>query len=162
MDGRLGPRDAARVYAHLQDCHVCQERLTAYERLSQSLRLNLGRAPQASRADVNRWWGNISSAKMQVPKPNRVYVFAPALLIAVVVSLPLVTALATFSPASMRAQQVVQNTTASVPAATQPFDDGMIPHIDESTQGVLAVSTAAPLDDTVTAAPAPLAPATDR
>lgn len=158
VDGQLTNRDTARVYNHLRGCQPCRDRLTTYERLSDDLKLVLNDRPQASRGDVDRWWAGIAAARVQPSRPSRVLVFAPALLVVVVLGLPLVTALTSLSPRSARTSAFVENMTASVPPGTDLPVAGLIPQPGRFDRTTTVVATAAPQENAATAAPAPLAP----
>jgi anti-sigma factor RsiW len=158
VDGQLSSDDASVVYHHLRSCRRCRARLAGYEQMSIDLRVTLNAQLPAHPADVRRWWQAISRARMQPARPSRLLMLAPALMVTVVLGLPLITSLSSLSIQPATASRSADATHMSTQLAANEPVAGLIPQPQQQDQSTAIVATAAPQENVVTAAPAPLAP----
>lgn len=156
-DGLLAAGEAAQVAAHLVRCQRCQGRLAEHRRLAAEVHLVLSSKPKAGKAEVRQWWRGISAARARPPRHSRTLVLAPAVLVAMLLGLPLITALTDVSPQYTSASRYVDTTASAAYLDSQPVA-GLIPQPQPSDQTNTVVATAAPQESAATPAPAPRAP----
>lgn len=157
IDGQLSTSQAAQVVNHLSVCQSCRDRLSVYDHLSDDLRLFLGRRPQASRNDINRWWDHISAARASRERPAHMRTFAPAVALVLALGLTLAAGLFGITPRPAQAHDFAEDTTASAAPASY-LAVGLAPQPEHADHTSTVIATAAPQDYAATAAPAPRAP----